>query len=251
MRKNERSNPMERLLNIKEAAEYLNVSEMTVRRWTNDGSLRCYRVGGKRERRFTIQDLHEYLAGGSRSDEPKQVPLGFGGFNAPDGSHMTHLYQDSREALEVGTSYLLQGLNNQETVLLVAPADRTEAFMRMLKEHGADVERFQRKNMLHTSDGMEDPVKQAAFISDVASASTGRFRLLGDMLWTRSKGWSLEDLRDLEEMAVYYGGASGRFFLCQYPLDAVSGQEAMMALETHDHAVFRGEIRRSPYFRQV
>jgi hypothetical protein len=164
---------------------------------------------------------------------------------------MTHLYLDSREALDVGTSYLLQGLNNQETVLLVAPADRTELFMRMLQEHGADVERFQRVNMLHVSYGMENPVKQAAFISDVASSSTGRFRLLGDMLWTRGKGWSLEALRDLEEMATSYRAASGRFFLCQYPLDAVSGQETMMALETHDHAIFRGEMRRSPYFRQV
>ena len=39
---------MERLLDIKDAAEFLNVSEMTIRRWTNSGKLKCYRVGGKR-----------------------------------------------------------------------------------------------------------------------------------------------------------------------------------------------------------
>jgi len=54
---------LERLLNIKEAAEFLNVSEMTVRRWTDNGSLRCYRVGGRRARRFKPQDLMAYLEG--------------------------------------------------------------------------------------------------------------------------------------------------------------------------------------------
>jgi len=39
MRKKEKPNPLERLLNVREAAEFLNVSEMTVRRWTNEGSL--------------------------------------------------------------------------------------------------------------------------------------------------------------------------------------------------------------------
>jgi len=39
---------MERLLDIKDAAGFLNVSAMTIRRWTNSGKLNCYRVGGKR-----------------------------------------------------------------------------------------------------------------------------------------------------------------------------------------------------------
>jgi excisionase family DNA binding protein len=43
---------MEKLLNVKQAAELLNVSEMTVRRWTNAGLLACFRIGKKRERRF-------------------------------------------------------------------------------------------------------------------------------------------------------------------------------------------------------
>src|SRR5512137_2714687 len=81
---------MERLLNIKEAAKILNVSEMTVRRWTNAGSLHCYRIGGKHERRFRIQDLQDYLEkGGVQVDAAGQVPMGFEGLSVPDGSHMT------------------------------------------------------------------------------------------------------------------------------------------------------------------
>ena len=39
---------MEHLLNIKDAAEFLNVSEMTIRRWTNLEKLKWYRLGGRR-----------------------------------------------------------------------------------------------------------------------------------------------------------------------------------------------------------
>ena len=42
----------EALLNIEQAAHFLNVSETSLRRWTNDGRLACLRVGRRRERRF-------------------------------------------------------------------------------------------------------------------------------------------------------------------------------------------------------
>jgi len=39
---------MEHLLDIKEAAQVLNVSDMSIIHWTNSGKLNCYRVCGKR-----------------------------------------------------------------------------------------------------------------------------------------------------------------------------------------------------------
>jgi transcriptional repressor of dcmA and dcmR len=249
MQQKKKSHVLERLLNIREAAEFLNVSEMTVRRWTNEGSLRCYRIGGKRERRFTIGDLQDYIMSGTGPDERRPVSLGFGGLEAPDGSHMTHLYLDAAEAIETGASYILEGLKNHETVLVVAPTERTDAFIGRLQKNGADVEGFRRKNMLEFSEGMDDPLRQAAFISKVASSGEGRFRLLGDMMWARNKGWPLEALRDLEEMAPPSHAAEGQFFLCQYPLSTLSGEETMMSLETHSHTVFRGVMKESPYFR--
>lgn len=45
------------LLDISEAAQFLNVSETSLRRWTNDGLLPCLRIGRRRERRFRRADL--------------------------------------------------------------------------------------------------------------------------------------------------------------------------------------------------
>lgn len=242
---------MERLLNIKEAAEILNVAEMTVRRWTNAGLLRCYRVGGKRERRFRIEDMQEYLEKGSvRTGASHGAALGFGGLTAPDGSHMTHLSIDRREALEMGASYVLEGLRNDETVLLVAPKTETEKFINMLQESGVDVGNSQKKGKLNLSEGMDNPAAMSDCISRAAVASTGRFRVFGDMTWAKSKGWSLEALRNLEEATNALPSPANKLFLCQYDLESFSATAAMMAVETHGYTIYRGEIRESPYFNK-
>ena len=241
---------MERLLNIKEAAEILNVSEMTLRRWTNAGTLRCYRIGGKRERRFKIQDLHEYLAGKAAPVDTYAVSLGFGGGTVPDGSHLTHLSLDAGEALDVGTSYLWEGLRNDETVLLVSPHLGTEKFIGSLQERGAGVENFRKRGKLHLSQGMDNPADMTAYISRVAAESEGPFRVFGDMTWAASKGWSLEALTGLEENTNTLPSSAGKLFLCQYSLESFSGMAAMMAVETHGYTIYRGELRESPYFKK-
>jgi len=46
-----RQNP---LLTLDQAAAYLAVCKTTLRRWTNDGRLACYRVGPRNERNAFI-----------------------------------------------------------------------------------------------------------------------------------------------------------------------------------------------------
>ena len=240
---------MERLLNVKEAAALLNVAEMTIRRWTNAGALRCYRVGGKHERRFRIEDLQAYLDQQSDQIPPSSgvVQLGFGSAVIPDRSHLSHLCLSRPEGQDVGISFLLQGLTSEETVLLVAPRGTLDTFINLLETQGVDVEKARRQNRLHLSLGMDTPQAMAAYIAQTISAAHGNFRLFGDMTWVKDQGWSMDTLRELEEMANSALGADGRIFLCQYLLDCFSAQEAMMAAETHDYTFYKGLLRESPY----
>ena len=48
-------------LDIKQAARLLQVSETSLRRWTNAGLLACLRIGRKRERRFRRADLVAFM----------------------------------------------------------------------------------------------------------------------------------------------------------------------------------------------
>lgn len=61
----------EDLLDIKQAARFLQVSETSLRRWTNAGQLACLRVGRKRERRFRRADLLAFM-----EEQPVRNPTG-------------------------------------------------------------------------------------------------------------------------------------------------------------------------------
>src|SRR5205807_9236411 len=66
----------QRFLTIAEAAEFLHVSETSLRRWTNSGNLRCFRVGVRGERRFLVEDLLEFVASGKVQQEPPSTASG-------------------------------------------------------------------------------------------------------------------------------------------------------------------------------
>jgi len=50
---NRRINLEEKLMTVAEVAAFLNISQNTVRALTDRGELHCYRVGGRKERRFS------------------------------------------------------------------------------------------------------------------------------------------------------------------------------------------------------
>ena len=59
----------EPLLTIREVADWLRLDLKTVRRLANSGALATYRVGLRRDRRFSVRDVGEYL-----QTRPRHVP---------------------------------------------------------------------------------------------------------------------------------------------------------------------------------
>lgn len=54
---------LERMLTVSQAAELLGVSKTTVRRLSNSGDLKSYRLGTGKHRRFKKKDVIETLEG--------------------------------------------------------------------------------------------------------------------------------------------------------------------------------------------
>lgn len=50
-----------KMLTTKEVAKFLNVHINTVRRWSNKGIIKCFRVGKRGDRRFTESNVMEFL----------------------------------------------------------------------------------------------------------------------------------------------------------------------------------------------
>ena len=59
-RKNVRPIP-DQLLTIREVADRLNVNLWTLRRLTDSGRLRAYRVGVRSDRRYSVRDVDKYM----------------------------------------------------------------------------------------------------------------------------------------------------------------------------------------------
>ena len=70
MKRYKRNNHM---LTSSELARLLNVHVNTIRRWTNRGVLKAYRIGPRRDRRFHHDDINGFIS--ERPEERQSVLL--------------------------------------------------------------------------------------------------------------------------------------------------------------------------------
>jgi excisionase family DNA binding protein len=56
-----RQNGVDDLLTVREVARLLNIHINTVRRWSNQGVLKAYRIGPRGDRRFKREDINILL----------------------------------------------------------------------------------------------------------------------------------------------------------------------------------------------
>lgn len=236
---------MDRLLNVKEAAKFLNVSEMSIRRWTNKGSLKCFRVGGKKERRFYMDDLVAFL---HKDEGQTLVLLGFDGMKIFDGSHVTHFYSKEKDFPDASLAYVLSGLTSGEKVLVVMPPEKSEDLLSALATNYSLLNRDLKDGRLIISQGKDSPKDMIRFLKRFA-ANVDKFRVLGDMSWAFCKGWDLETLRELEQAPELRQPLRNGVLVCQYGLEEFSGDYIMMAAEAHEQIIYKNELRQSPYFR--
>jgi excisionase family DNA binding protein len=67
------------MLTVREVAEMLHIHTNTVRRWSDQGVLRAYRITHRGDRRFRREDVAHFLAElnyGKSVGEPTAKPLG-------------------------------------------------------------------------------------------------------------------------------------------------------------------------------
>jgi len=61
MRQNPIEAPLEAMLTVRQVADFLHVSICTVRRWSNKGMMKFYRVGSRGDRRYKREDVLRFL----------------------------------------------------------------------------------------------------------------------------------------------------------------------------------------------
>lgn len=228
-------------LNIKQAADFLNVSETSLRRWTNSGTLPCLRVGAKRERRFRRNDLLAFMD--RENDESVAVQRDSGeiileGLKVEPGTTLCTIYRSDAGQVRLAAPFIADGLADGHACFLLAPArsrQRIEARVRQL--HG-DFDRAVEQGRFHASSGsaaiaaLLDEMEES-FVTAIHRGVT-MLRLVGDMTWHREHGLDDEDMLAFE---AQLGRLLSRKFpavvLCQYDARAFSGVTLLDAMEHH------------------
>jgi transcriptional repressor of dcmA and dcmR len=234
------------LLDIGEAAAFLNVSETSLRRWTNAGMLPCMRIGLRRERRFRRSDLLAFMAqpaaaeshahenersesDGDWKDEPVTVV---------HGNHLCGIYGSDAGRLDLSAPFLLEGLRNMSVCFLVAPLRAQKDILKAIKRRRPSVDNDMESDRLIVSEHQDSPAAQFRFF-EVAmrkheAEGVQSFRLVGDMWGLRVKVSAKQMVKlelGLERLIV------ARFpvmALCVYDARKFSGIELLDALKDHN-----------------
>jgi transcriptional repressor of dcmA and dcmR len=215
------------LLDIAQAAAFLHVSQMSLRRWTNSGRLPCFRVGGRRERRFRRADLLALL---ERSDEPTRATQVLG--------HLCGLYTSVAARERRAAAFLAEGLEAGGTCFLAAEPTVREGVLARVARDWPTARAGARSERLVVGQYARSPAAQLEYweagFANATRAGARELRVAGDV-----SGGRLGRRRSFGDVLVYergYDALSRRFgvaTLCLYDARRLSGVEASRVLQVH------------------
>ena len=211
------------LLDIAQAAALLQVSEASLRRWTNRGALPCLRIGGRRERRFRRADLMAFLESPS---------------SAPPVGHLCGLYMSDRARTRQAARLLGDGLDGGSVCILAAQPDVRRRVMAQLGRQRPSLRRALDAGRLIVTEYAAAATAQLAYWESQFEAATRNgarsIRVVGDV----SDG-PLARGKRFDQVLAYeaaYGSLSRRFPVataCLYDARAHSGLETAGVLAVH------------------
>ncbi|MXY41701.1 MAG: helix-turn-helix domain-containing protein [Rhodospirillaceae bacterium] len=232
------------LLNIKEAAAMLKVSEASLRRWTNSGQLPCMRLGAKRQRRFRRDDLISFLENRESPSVSSQAvsrpaELLLEGIAIEYGRHICTLYESDLGRLKWSVPFLSDGLRDGDACFLIAADAVRDEILGHIEEAWEGVAQAIDNGQLILSAGIPDGEAMCRFVERsiflMSRAGWRKFRLLGDMTWCLRLGMTNDKLFAYERRFNHEIGH--RFPLvsvCQYDVREFSGPAVLNALKCHE-----------------
>jgi transcriptional repressor of dcmA and dcmR len=231
------------LLTIEQAAEFLRVSETSLRRWTNAGRLACLRVGRRRERRFRRADLMAFMEdqpAEGQAAAPRAGPPGhtvIDGVSYALGSHLCGLFASEVGRIRQVVSFLEDGLRPGTVCYYSAPEEAQAEAMAHLEKSRPSLPADIAAGRLVLSRYIPSPEGQLEYwdVSMIAAMRDGAhaFRIVGDL---RGLGPTVSAEGLIEYETGYEESIARRFpvvTLCQYDMRHFSNLTVFGALKLH------------------
>jgi excisionase family DNA binding protein len=233
------------LLDIGEAARFLNVSATSLRRWTNAGVLECLRIGKRRERRFRRAALLAFMeqptvaqrSAGATGRSPANRDSAAESHAVSHGSHLCAIYGNEAGRISLCVPFLLDGLRERSICVLIASAASREKILENLKELrprlSSDIKEGRLICAVYERSCSTQWKSLEKHLNKAQKAGGTSFRAVGDVIGMRSQisaGELIEYEAGLDDriMAKYPVAA-----LCLYDARKFPGSELLNALKAH------------------
>jgi excisionase family DNA binding protein len=234
--------PSSILLNTKEAARFLRVSEASIRRWSDAGLLPASRVGRRRERRFAQGDLVLFLGQPERRAKAavaEPSPVIVGGAPVPPRTHIAPIYSTDLGGLRLSVPFLADGLRAGQPCFLVAHGDDLNRYAGALKhDEGIDFDGAVRRGELGVLDGPGANVSEAIanwerLFGNALADGPAVIRVAGEMTSERRKFVSEAEMMAYEEAFDVMARRFPVITLCQYDAREFDGAMILRVLKCH------------------
>ena len=230
------------LLNTREAAHFLRVSEASIRRWSDSGLLPAQRVGRRRERRFAQSDLVKFLGKPSGDSQPavtETSTVNVGGASVPLRAHLAPIYSTDLGGLRLSVPFLADGLRAGQPCFLNATGPVVERYATALaQDHGIDIAAAADNGQLVLRDGPGSNAADAIenwerLFGKALSTRSTVLRVVGEMACVRPMFASDTHLMAYEEAYELMARRFPAVTLCQYDAREFDGEIMLRVLKSH------------------
>ncbi|PKO84719.1 MAG: hypothetical protein CVU17_00590 [Betaproteobacteria bacterium HGW-Betaproteobacteria-11] len=259
-----------KLLTITEAAEYLNVSKSSLRRWSNEGVLTSFRVGMRGERRFDINELDAFLVVHGEAPSPAEAmesaqsssPGEVMDLCAHHGipRHVSMHFRNEEEQWLLLSPYLIDHLSAGAPVLYMHDSSHRTEIVGRLRSEGVDVDEALRTQQLALCASQDCYLQGGFFSADrmlefvqkhvagMLSDPAGKAMITGEMTWFLTGMPGVEQMLVYErELNVLLRNFPQLTIVCQYHLRRLDSETTFGALLTHPFAHSAEGFRRGFY----
>jgi len=227
-------------LSTAEAAEFLRVSEASIRRWSDAGLLPSRRLGRKRSRRFAESDLAKFL---SRAEKPSALAhvaaVEVAGVAISVPSHLATFYSTDAGRMRLTLPFLVDGLRAGQQCFLAASEELLAIYMNAIRNYDdIDLDRVVAGGQL-TALGFDGATVDAAVafwedkFAELLSQGASIIRHVGEMAAVRRMFPSEDEMLRFEQaydvMCRRYRVAA----ICQYDVREFDGMAILRVLKAH------------------
>jgi excisionase family DNA binding protein len=254
-----------KLLTLDDAASFLGVSKVSLRRWTNDGLLECHRIGPQGRRRFDLEQLRTFAersSPGSRQESEPRYPLHRLSSKpaAEPRPHVCVFFRNPVEQWEVFRRYFLHHYRRRQPTLYIHSASSEVQIKEWLSSEGLDFDEVTKSGLLRLWSADTAYLRAGHFSADAMIAFVRQMiirtnaeahpahLITGEMDWYLSKAPGVEEIHEYERRLNFLQDEFPQVtIVCQYDVSRFDVESAIEACCSHPLVEWRGQLHNGSF----